>query len=106
VFRCCAESFRDARRVRIEVGLEHGGFMPKGRKAGDGFIDGKYQLIELPSVSYPVWTKRNVRKSDGTVVFRLGTALFGGSDLTFSYATRANRPIILIHNGKLQRIST
>ena len=55
----------------IEVGLVHGGYIPQGRKAEDGRIDEKYQLVELSSNSYPVRTKRNIRESDGTVIFSL-----------------------------------
>jgi hypothetical protein len=29
----------------IEVGLAHGGYVPKGRKAEDGRIDEKYALV-------------------------------------------------------------
>ena len=36
----------------IQAGLEHGGYVPKGRKAEDGRIDDRYQLIELSSSSY------------------------------------------------------
>ena len=48
----------------LEVGLEHGGYVPKGRKAEDGRIDDRYHLTELNSASYPVRTRRNARESD------------------------------------------
>ena len=51
----------------IQAGLEHGGYVPKGRKAEDGRIDDRYQLIELSSSSYVDRTKRNVEESDGTI---------------------------------------
>jgi hypothetical protein len=35
----------------IEVGLAHGGYVPKGRKAEDGRIDEKYALVELSGSS-------------------------------------------------------
>lgn len=31
----------------IETGLEHGGYVPRGRKAEDGRIDDRYNLVEL-----------------------------------------------------------
>ena len=31
----------------ISTGLEHGGFVPKGRKAEDGRIADRYNLVEL-----------------------------------------------------------
>jgi hypothetical protein len=81
----------------LEAGLEHGGFVPKGRQAEDGRIDDRYQLIELPSSSYPVRTKRNVRESDGTAICSLRAELSGGSALTLAYARSAKKPVIHLH---------
>jgi len=81
----------------IEAGLGHGGFVPKGRKAEDGRIDDRYQLIELPTASYPARTKRNVRESGGTAIFSLNAALSGGSILTLNYAKGAKKPVIHLH---------
>jgi predicted Rossmann-fold nucleotide-binding protein len=58
----------------IEAGLEHGGYVPRGRKAEDGRIDDRYNLIELSTSSYPARTRRNIEKSDGTVIFSLERA--------------------------------
>jgi hypothetical protein len=49
----------------VEVGLAHGGYVPKGRKAEDGGIYERYRFVELATNSYPERTKRNVRESDG-----------------------------------------
>ena len=35
--------------------------------------------VELSSNSYPVRTKRNIRESDGTVIFSLDKTITGGS---------------------------
>ena len=75
----------------IEVGLEHGGFVPRGRRAEDGRISEHYHLTELSSVSYALRTKRNVREGDGTVVFSLDPIFTGGSALTFEYAGKPPR---------------
>jgi hypothetical protein len=83
----------------IEVALEHGGFVPRGRRAEDGKIPVLYHLTELSSISYAVWTKRNVREGDGTVVFSLDPILTGGSALTFEYATKVKKPRIHIHRS-------
>jgi predicted Rossmann-fold nucleotide-binding protein len=63
----------------IEAGLEHGGYVPRGRKAEDGRIDDRYNLIELSTGSYPARTRRNIEKSDGTVIFSLERTLSGGN---------------------------
>ena len=36
----------------IETSLEYGGYVPRGRKAEDGRIDDKYNLVELSTNSY------------------------------------------------------
>jgi Circularly permutated YpsA SLOG family len=55
----------------IATGLEHGGYVPRGRKAGDGRIADRYNLVELTTSSYPARTRRNIEESDGTVIFSL-----------------------------------
>jgi Circularly permutated YpsA SLOG family len=81
----------------LEAGLDHGGYVPKGRKAEDGRIGDRYQLIELPGSSYPIRTKRNVRESDGTAIFSLRAELSGGSALTLTYARGVKKPVIHLH---------
>ena len=44
---------RAGRDFAIETGLEHGRYVPKGRKAEDGRIADRYILIELRTSSYP-----------------------------------------------------
>ena len=63
----------------IETGLEHGGYVPRGRKAEDGRIDDRYNLVELSTSSYPARTRRNIEQSDGTVIFSLECPLSGVS---------------------------
>jgi rhodanese-related sulfurtransferase len=70
----------------IETGLEHGGYVPRGRKAEDGRIDDRYNLVELTTSSYPARTRRNIEESDGTVIFSLARLLSGGTKLTQEYA--------------------
>jgi hypothetical protein len=42
----------------IETALEHGRYIPRGRKAEDGRIDDRYNLVELSTSSYPARTRR------------------------------------------------
>src|SRR6202022_4092850 len=57
--------------------LEHGGYVPKSRKAEDGRIDDRYNLVELSTSSYPARTRRNIEQSDGTVIFSLEPCVYG-----------------------------
>jgi len=64
--------------MAIELGLDYGGFVPKGRKAEDGPIGGEYaKLTELESESYSVRTERNAAEADGTIVFTVDTPTEG-----------------------------
>jgi hypothetical protein len=78
----------------IRRGLPHGGWCPKGRKAEDGIIDHRYNLVETASEDYSQRTEWNVRDSDGTAVFSIRRELRGGSLLTVGLAARYNKPVI------------
>ena len=79
----------------IDLGLEHGGFCPKGRRAEDGAVPARYRLVETASADYAVRTRKNVDASDATVVFTRG-APTGGSALTAAYAKERGRPLLLV----------
>jgi Circularly permutated YpsA SLOG family len=87
----------------IEAGFKHGGSVPRGRIAEDGVISQKYRVIELPSESYEVRTRQNVRDSDGTVVFTLGPVAVGGTKLTIDYATEIGKPLLRIYRGEVPK---
>lgn len=78
----------------IGRGAPHGGWCPKGRKAEDGTIDQRYQLVETPSDDYSQRTEWNVRDSDGTVIFSIQKELRGGSRLTIELAEQYDKPVI------------
>ncbi len=77
----------------MELGIPHGGWCPRGRRAEDGKIPGKYRLKETATADYPARTERNVAHSDGTVVFTFGRPS-GGSALTLSLAARHGKPAL------------
>jgi hypothetical protein len=79
----------------IELGLSHGGFCPRGRRAEDGKIPDRYHLEELSSPRYEVRTERNVLEADATVVFTFGEPE-GGSALTLELAERLGRPSLAL----------
>src|SRR5262249_50774009 len=75
--------------------IPHGGWCPKGRLAEDGPIDPRYQLQETPTAHYAQRTEcRNVRDSDGTVVFSIKAMLTGGSRKTFDLAREQGKPVL------------
>ncbi len=82
---------RAALDVAIELGIPHGGWIPKGRKTEDGPLPDKYHLKEMPTTNYPKRTEQNIIDSDGTLIISHGT-LTGGSKLTMALAGKHNRP--------------
>lgn len=79
----------------ISLGLQYGGWLPKGRKTEKGPLDVKYRLQELPTGEYRVRTEKNVVSSDATLIFSHGP-LTGGSALTEALAIRHDRPCLHI----------
>lgn len=82
---------RAALDVAIEMGIPHGGWIPKDRKTEAGPLPVQYRLQEMPSDSYAERTEKNVLDSDGTLIFSHGT-LTGGSALTRQLAKDHGKP--------------
>jgi hypothetical protein len=81
--------------VALELGLDLGGWCPKGRTAEDGPIPAKYPLRELPSPKYPPRTEKNVRASDGTLILTWGPVT-GGTALTVKFARKHQKPYLVV----------
>lgn len=79
----------------LALGLDHGGWCPRGRRAEDGAIPEKYLLRETTSKTYTDRTMRNVALADATVVFTWGPPE-AGSDLTVKLAISQRKPWALI----------
>ncbi len=86
---------RGALDAAIDLGIRHGGFCPKGRRAEDGTIPERYELEETESADYAERTRKNVEAADATVVFARGKPK-GGSALTVSLAEAAHKPVLAI----------
>lgn len=86
---------RAALDVAIELGIEHGGWCPRGRRAEDGSISSKYQLKETDSVDYAVRTEKNVLDSDGTMLL-YRERLQRGTLLTHQLAKRHGKPLLRV----------
>lgn len=78
----------------IELGIPHGGKVPKGRLSEDGGVPMRYDLIELDSDRYPVRTRANVMDSDGTLLLcsREQLARSRGTALTITYVRQYEKP--------------
>ena len=86
---------RSALDVALAVGLEIGGWCPKGRLAEDGTIPMTYPLQETPSPHYSQRTRWNVRDADGTLIL-IRNEPTGGTALTIHAARRFHKPYHVI----------
>jgi len=75
----------------IRLGIDHGGWIPRGRKTEAGPLPDKYDLTEMPTDEYHLRTEKNVVSAEATVIFSHGP-LSGGSLLTQQVAERHGRP--------------
>ena len=85
---------RAALDFAIAQQIPHGGWCPAGRRAADGLLDARYQLVETESSGYRQRTKHNVRDADATLIIYRGR-LEGGSLLTRDLATGHGKPLLL-----------
>lgn len=79
----------------IELGIQHGGFCPAGRKAEDGEIPDQYHLEETKSASFSVRTRRNIEIADATLIIADGGTK-GGTSLTIEYARKIKKPHLVV----------
>jgi len=86
---------RAALQLAIDLGIAHGGWCPRGRRAEDGKIPERFQLREVDSTDYSVRTLRNIDESDGTLILHCGR-LTGGTALTESSARQQAKPLLLV----------
>ena len=86
----------------IELGIEHGGYAPKGRIAEDGLIPEKYNLEELTKGGYPARTKKNIESSDGSLIFCKGTPKTG-TKLTVEYARKIGKPFLVLDSDAVNQ---
>jgi len=91
--------------VARELGLDCGGWCPRGRRAEDGPIDERYPLRETPSARYSQRTDWNVRDSDATLILARGT-LRGGTALTARLARRREKPVLVVDPAAAARPHT
>ena len=85
--------------IAMELGIPHGGWVPKGRKTESGPLPARYVVKEMPTDSYPKRTERNVMDSDGTLIISHGE-LSEGSEYTRMMAAKHGKPWIHIDADK------
>lgn len=90
---------RAALDFAIRHNIPHGGWCPKGRLCEDGVIENRYQLTETASTRYPSRTEKNVKDSDGTVIFTVEAKLTGGSKKTAELARKHGKPHLHLHGA-------
>ncbi|MDC1141861.1 putative molybdenum carrier protein [Planctomycetota bacterium] len=81
---------RGALDAAIDLGIEHGGVCPKGRKFDDGMIPDKYKLQEHGSSDFLDRAESNVVNSDATLILTFGR-LTGASRQTAEIARKHNK---------------
>lgn len=87
---------RGALDFAIAKEIPHGGTCPRGRKAEDGVIPGRYQLQEHTSSDYPPRTKQNVEDADGTIIFLPKWGACRGTRLTVRLCAESLKPCLVV----------
>lgn len=90
---------RGALEAAIALGIDHGGWCPRGRRAEDGVIPARFQQSETDSANYHVRTEQNVIDSDATLIITRGR-LRGGTALTLRMAEKHARPYYVVDLDK------
>lgn len=86
---------RGALDAALDLGLEIGGWVPKGRRSEDGIIPDRYPVKETPSRDYEQRTEWNVRDSDATLVLTTGKPE-GGTLATIECAHHLEKPVFVV----------
>lgn len=87
---------RSGLEAAIALGLEQGGWCPKGRLSEDGSIPSRYSLTETETADYPTRTEKNVIDSDATLIL-YEEKLRGGTLLTFKLTKQWHRPCLCLN---------
>lgn len=81
----------------IDLEIDYGGSIPKGKRTEDGTLPERYnQIAELETTSYAARTEKNVVDSDATVIFTY-TDMGDGSAFTLELARKHNKPHLHIN---------
>ncbi|HEY3121670.1 MAG TPA: putative molybdenum carrier protein [Vicinamibacteria bacterium] len=89
-----------------ELGLDCGGWCPRGRRAEDGRIPDRYPLRETASSDYPSRTAANVREADATLVLVQRGGRSRGTALTRRVAAEYEKPLLEVDLSAAPRPET
>lgn len=86
---------RGALEAAEYLGLDRGGFAPRGWRAEDGVIPERYRqgMSQSASADYEVRTRANVEGSGGTLIIARRLPLTGGTALTKWMCKHFMRPV-------------
>lgn len=96
---------RGALDAALDLGLEAGGWAPKGLRAEDGIIPERYPMKETPSREYEQRTEWNVRDSDATLVLTTGKPE-GGTGATLELANKLQKPVFVVDLLKPRNVAS
>lgn len=85
--------------IAIGLGIDYGGWIPRGRKTEDGPLHPSYRLKETESSDYRVRTRKNILDSDATLILSYqpsAKALKGGTKLTYTLCNKLNKPCLYV----------
>lgn len=87
---------RGAIQAACDLGLDYGGWVPKGRRSEDGKVPARFtRLREHSSAEYQHRTWANVHEADATVIIAR-QPLQGGSKLTYRLVHESGRPLLVL----------
>lgn len=95
---------RAALDAAIRLGIPHGGWVPRGRRAEDGKLHVRYQVQETGSHRLSLRTEWNVRDADATLIFTTNGKLTGGTARTAAFAYVHQKPWLHVNLGLLDHL--
>ncbi len=87
---------RAALDFALEKGIVCSGWCPKGRLAEDGVIDERYPLKETETIDFAQRTLRNVKMSDGSLIF-VKNRIDNGTGQTLDFVEQFDKPLYIVH---------
>ena len=81
--------------IAIELGIQHGGWTSKGRRAQAEKLTGRYNLQETGNIGFPQSAELNILESDGTLMLNYGEPP-GGSEPIQQTSKKHHRPCLYI----------